>query len=75
MSDDDPQTDGPALRSRPATEDSFGIPESEAGILPWDFVAELLRDDRNNWLATVRPDVVFAWRDYPSDATRWEFAE
>jgi nitroimidazol reductase NimA-like FMN-containing flavoprotein (pyridoxamine 5'-phosphate oxidase superfamily) len=46
-----------ARRSRPATEASYGIPDADDdGLLPWSFVAESLANDRNYWLATIRPD-------------------
>lgn len=43
-------------RSRPRTESSYGIPESETGMLPWEFVEEGMAEDRSYWLTTVRPD-------------------
>lgn len=43
-------------RSRPETEDSYGIPEDDEGLLPWEFVAEGMRGDRNYWVSTTLPD-------------------
>jgi hypothetical protein len=43
-------------RDRPRTEESYGIPESEDGLLPWKFVAEGMTDDRNYWISTTLPD-------------------
>lgn len=43
-------------RSRPTTGTSYGIPESEAGMLSWEFVSEAMAGDRCYWLTTVRPD-------------------
>lgn len=45
-----------ARRSRPVTEESYGIPTRAEGMLPWAFVAERLASDRVYWLTTVRPD-------------------
>ena len=43
-------------RSRPETEESYGIPESAEGMLSWEFVAEKMAGDRNYWVTTTRPD-------------------
>ncbi|QLK24826.1 pyridoxamine 5'-phosphate oxidase family protein [Natrinema zhouii] len=43
-------------RGRPQTEASYGIPDSADGALPWAFVAERMRDARNYWVTTIRPD-------------------
>ncbi len=45
-----------ATRERPQTESSYGIPESEEGLLPWSFVAERLDENRNFWVSTTLPD-------------------
>lgn len=45
-----------ATRDRPVTEDSYGIPDAEAGMLPWSFVTERLAGDRTYWLTTTLPD-------------------
>ena len=36
----------------------YGIlgPDGGTGLLPWSWAEERLRDSRNYWLATVRPD-------------------
>ena len=34
----------------------YGIAEGEEGLLDWETVRGRLRDSRNYWLATVRPD-------------------
>lgn len=47
-----------ARRSRPSTVASYGIPESEDGMLPWTFVEEKMRTDRFYWVTTIRPDGV-----------------
>ena len=50
-------TDGhDAHRSRPRTEESYGIPESDEGMLPWGFVVEAMGGDRNYWTSTTLPD-------------------
>jgi hypothetical protein len=41
---------------RPDIEESYGVPADEEGLLPYDHVEETLREARNYWLATVRPD-------------------
>ncbi|WP_226040167.1 pyridoxamine 5'-phosphate oxidase family protein [Natrinema sp. DC36] len=43
-------------RGRPQTEARYGIPERADGMLPWAFVAEQMRDARNYWVTTNRPD-------------------
>ncbi|SEP23651.1 Pyridoxamine 5'-phosphate oxidase [Halogranum amylolyticum] len=45
-----------ATRSRPQTEESYGIPESSDGLLPWSFVAETMADDHSYWVSTTLPD-------------------
>ncbi len=45
-----------AHRSRPSTETSYGIPESQDGMLTWDFVTEAMSDDQFYWITTIRPD-------------------
>lgn len=42
--------------SRPVTPDGYGIPESNAGLLPWSFVDERMATARNYWIGTTRPD-------------------
>lgn len=49
-SDDVPQ------QSRPRTDESYGIPESKDGMLPWEFVTDTMSDDRFYWVTTIRPD-------------------
>jgi nitroimidazol reductase NimA-like FMN-containing flavoprotein (pyridoxamine 5'-phosphate oxidase superfamily) len=36
-------------------EDSYGIPESDSGMLSWDHVVQRVTPSRNYWLATVWP--------------------
>jgi hypothetical protein len=38
------------------TETSYGIPESEEGLLSWSFVDERMRGDRTYWISTTLPD-------------------
>lgn len=45
-----------ATRSRPKTEESYGIPDDESGLLPWEFVETRLREDQTFWVTTVLPD-------------------
>jgi hypothetical protein len=43
-------------RDRPKTEESYGIPTTGEGLLPWSFVERRLTRDRTFWLVTTRPD-------------------
>lgn len=43
-------------RSRPNIQKDYGIPESEEGMLSWDFVTDRLAAARNYWVSTTRPD-------------------
>jgi hypothetical protein len=56
MTDEDSRSIDDAHRSRPATEESYGIPVDVEGLLPWEFVGEKLAGDRSYWITTVRPD-------------------
>ena len=50
----------------------YGISESAQGLLPWSWAEERLRDSRNYWVATVRPDgrphLMPVWAVWVSDA-------
>ncbi|WP_199174707.1 pyridoxamine 5'-phosphate oxidase family protein [Halegenticoccus soli] len=50
-SDDRPD----AERGRPETDSRYGIPTDAEGMLPWEYVEERMRSDRNYWVATVGP--------------------
>lgn len=54
MTDDQHEPDD--SRSRPETEESYGIPDHKEGMLSWSFVAEKLSGDRFFWVSTTRPD-------------------
>lgn len=54
--DDGREAAGEPRRGRPQTEASYGIPDRADGTLPWTFVAERLRDARQYWVTTIRPD-------------------
>ena len=56
MTNDQSTDAGPAVRDRPQTEASYGIPTDRSGLLPWEFVAETLSGERSYWVTTVRPD-------------------
>ncbi|WP_339106040.1 pyridoxamine 5'-phosphate oxidase family protein [Haloterrigena salinisoli] len=56
MDENDAASPDESQRSRPATEESYGIPESEDGMLTWAFVAENMASDRFYWITTIRPD-------------------
>lgn len=43
-------------RSRPVTEESYGIPEGKDGMLTWDFVDESMATDQSYWVTTIRPN-------------------
>ncbi|EFW93310.1 pyridoxamine 5'-phosphate oxidase-related FMN- binding protein [Haladaptatus paucihalophilus DX253] len=43
-------------RSRPRTEQGYGIPDEEAGMLSWTFVREQMANDEYYWICTNRPD-------------------
>ena len=51
-----PDADPSARRTRPKTEESYGIPTDEEGMLSWEFVTERLTGDRTFWVSTTRPD-------------------
>lgn len=69
--------------SRPALPATYGIPETEEGMLTWGDAVQRLEVARNYWLATARPDgrphVVAIWGMWVDDAfycggapeTRW----
>jgi len=44
------------IRSRPATQKDYGIPDDEAGMLTWDWVTDRLAAARNYWVSSTRPD-------------------
>lgn len=41
---------------RPFPVEGYGVPESEEGLLSWDFVVERAKKSRNYWIGTVLPD-------------------
>lgn len=45
-----------ATMGRPRMPESYGVPESDEGMLSWDFVSRRMGEARNYWLSTVRPD-------------------
>lgn len=72
--------DHDAHRSRPETQESYGIPESHEEGTDEELLGALdsAYEEKYGtphgtpfWM--IRPRVVFAWSDYPTDATRWEF--
>ncbi|WP_435154748.1 pyridoxamine 5'-phosphate oxidase family protein [Haladaptatus sp. DFWS20] len=48
--------DGEPRRTRPTTEESYGIPDHETGLLPWEFVRKKMADDETYWVTTTLPD-------------------
>ena len=51
-----PDADVPAA-GRPAMPESYGLASAAEGeILPWSWAEERLRESRNYWVVTVRPD-------------------
>jgi hypothetical protein len=59
-------------RSRPRLPKDYGVPESEEGMVAWDWAAEQLRTARNYWFSTTRPDgrphAMPAWAVWVDDA-------
>jgi nitroimidazol reductase NimA-like FMN-containing flavoprotein (pyridoxamine 5'-phosphate oxidase superfamily) len=55
---DQTHTSGPAepKRSRPVMPAGYGVPEEDAGLLPWSWAVERLEKARNYWFSTTRPD-------------------
>ena len=45
-----------AKRSRPSTEASYGIPESQDGMLTWEFVESRIVEENSYWVTTIRPN-------------------
>lgn len=41
---------------RPVPLEGYGVPESNKGLLSWDFVAGAMQAAQNYWVATVSPD-------------------
>lgn len=56
MNAGDSGADKGSRRSRPTTEEGYGIPESEDGMLTWKFVEDAMSADQFYWVTTVRPD-------------------
>ncbi|WP_306058437.1 pyridoxamine 5'-phosphate oxidase family protein [Natronococcus wangiae] len=50
------ESDDEVRRSRPSTEESYGIPGHGDGLLSWEFVSETMASDRSYWVTTIRPD-------------------
>ena len=45
-----------ARRERPGFAAEYGVEMRPEGMLPWAWVDELMREARNYWVATTRPD-------------------
>ncbi|WP_049969980.1 pyridoxamine 5'-phosphate oxidase family protein [Haladaptatus cibarius] len=43
-------------RTRPTTEESYGIPDHEDSLLSWAFVREKMADDETYWVTTTLPN-------------------
>ncbi|SRR5581483_461644 len=43
-------------RSRPLMPEGYGVPQTDEGLLPWDWAVERLERARNYWFSTTRPD-------------------
>jgi nitroimidazol reductase NimA-like FMN-containing flavoprotein (pyridoxamine 5'-phosphate oxidase superfamily) len=43
-------------RTRPRFPRGYGIHEGEEGLLPWSWATERLRESRNYWIGSTRPD-------------------
>jgi hypothetical protein len=44
------------VRSRPQLPKEYGVPESDDGMVPWDWAVQHLEAARNYWFCTTRPD-------------------
>ncbi len=56
MDDQPREPTGDAVRDRPETEASYGIPADREGLLEWSTVVERFRSDRFFWVSTTSPD-------------------
>ena len=45
-----------ARRTRPTTENSYGVPDDDDSLLSWSYVTRRLATDRTFWISTARPD-------------------
>ncbi len=56
---------GEPQQSRPVMPPGYGVPESDEGMLDWNWAVERLETARNYWFSTTRPDgrphVMPAW--------------
>src|SRR6476660_6228604 len=43
-------------RDRPVMPEGYGVPETDEGLLAWDWAVERLEQARNYWFSTTRPD-------------------
>ncbi len=43
-------------RDRPQVPDSYGVPDTDDGVLDWSVVEERLRSSTEYWMATTRAD-------------------
>lgn len=41
---------------RPVPLEDYGVPDSEEGLLSWDFVVEQMQRTKNYWIVTLSPD-------------------
>lgn len=57
MPDEQRPNAGAPMAGRPNVPESYGLaPVTEGEILPWSWAEERLREARNYWVVTVRPD-------------------
>src|SRR5579864_3787290 len=60
------------LRSRPLLPQGYGVPETEEGMVAWDWAVEQLTASRSYWFCTTRPDgrphAMPAWAVWVDDA-------
>ena len=57
MPDEQHPNAGAPMAGRPNLPESYGLaPATEGEILPWSWAEERLRESRNYWVVTVRPD-------------------
>jgi hypothetical protein len=64
------------VRSRPSLPKDYGVPETEEGMVDWNWAVEQLEPAHNYWFSTTRPDgrphAMPAWAVWVDDALYFE---
>src|SRR5690242_14466887 len=59
-------------RTRPLLPDGYGVPAADKGMVEWSWAVEQLKEARNYWFCTTRPDgrphSMPAWAVWVDDA-------